>query len=67
MSFWGPNMTKVLEWAHANGINYGPMSPAQFAQVMDERLGAQHMPHEDVEDTAAMWLKVIDDRPTSSH
>jgi hypothetical protein len=58
-SFWGPNMQALLCELDRRGVLYSDMSPAAFAQMMDDKTQASHVVGEHPEDAAKRWLEAL--------
>jgi hypothetical protein len=59
--FWGPEMSRVIEWARGNGIDLN-QSPSKFARELDGRFGMEGSGGMRINDAARRWLDAIDSR-----
>ena len=62
MGFWGPKMERVFDWAKTQDSYAEGMTPIQFFNWVDERLGVRHPEGAKLEDAAEFWLAAIQER-----
>jgi hypothetical protein len=57
--FWGPKMNELMIELDSRGISYGHLSPALFADMMDEMTKTQQDVGGDPEKCAERWLEAL--------